>query len=217
MFMVLDTTTSEPIAQLDATRRDLSPRSRFWYAAAAVSSDGKTIAGSISDDWGQAEITIWNGTNYKVITNFVAHLSRVYSIAFSPRGDLLATGGSRDSSVRLWDWNSPAEPAKHPLIDRANATLRPRHVLRDHKHHVRDVRFSPGGMLLASVSESFGKGQLIIWAMKDLTQPMFEWSGAGLYSVAFSPDGKSIATGDHRGNVRIWRLTRSRPKSPQGP
>src|SRR5438034_1186322 len=34
---------------------------------------------------------------------------------------------------------------------------------------------------------------------------------SGLYSIAFSPDGKLLATGDHGGTIKVWDLATSQP------
>ena len=77
------------------------------------------------------------------------HEDWVYSVAFSPDGQSLASG-SRDKTVRLWDLRQPA----------ATPT-----VLRGHEDWVYSVAFSPDGQSLASGSRD---KTVRLW---DLRQP----------------------------------------------
>jgi WD40 repeat protein len=72
-----------------------------------------------------------------------AHGRRVHSVAFSPDGRLLASGGG-DESVRIWE----------------AATLTPLLQLRGHDSYVADLAWSPDGTTLASSS---GDGTVRLW------------------------------------------------------
>jgi WD40 repeat protein len=65
------------------------------------------------------------------------HESRVSSVAFSPDGQTLASGGS-DGSIRLWDLTT--------------GTSNPR-VLTGHELAILSLVFSPDGLTLASASD----------------------------------------------------------------
>ena len=77
------------------------------------------------------------------------HEDRVFSVAFSPDGQTLASG-SGDSTIRLWDLRQPAAAPT---------------VLRGHEHWVLSVAFSPDGQTLASGSAD---NTIRLW---DLRQP----------------------------------------------
>jgi WD40 repeat protein len=60
----------------------------------------------------------------------------VYTVAFSPDGQLLATG-SGDKTVILWDLADPAQPSRTATVA-------------EHRRTVKAIQFSPDGRLLAA-------------------------------------------------------------------
>ncbi|WP_125725898.1 helix-turn-helix domain-containing protein [Kibdelosporangium aridum] len=132
--------------------------------------------------------------------------SRVFSIAFSPVGDLFAMGGS-DARVGLQLWD-------------ARDRLRPRH-LATLRRSPKSVAFSPDGRLLA-VAEVGDRGVAGLWDVSDpvrpreiavLGAPRGEPEGALGTSVAFAPDGKTLATVDVNRTTRLWDVTNPRRPS----
>ena len=112
-----------------------------------------------------------------------AHPGEIKSLAFSPDGQVLASG-SEDAVVRFWDAQTGS------LLQ----------ALTGHTEPVRVVSFTPDGKQLASASED---ETLKIWdvATGDLLHTMeTKWP---LTSVAFSPDGKKMV-GTHNTLVGLW-------------
>ena len=124
-------------------------------------------------------------------------------IAFSPSGRILASGSS-DTTIHLWDVSDPSRPA---------ALGRPLHTM----HQVSSLAFSLGGRTLAACSNdnysNFGDGAGIIqlWDITDPVRPgrlaRFGTSQEGYSSVAFSPDGRTLAAGSLLGTVQLWDVT----------
>jgi eukaryotic-like serine/threonine-protein kinase len=107
----------------------------------------------------------------------------VFSVAFSPDGHTLATGGD-DKTAILWD-----------LTDRT-AARRLGQPLTGHSGTVFSVAFSPDGHTLAAGNAD---RTVLLWDLTDRTaprrlgQPLTGQSYIG-GGVMFSPDGRTLAT-----------------------
>jgi WD40 repeat protein len=124
------------------------------------------------------------------------HTRLVEAVAFSPDGGTLASCGF-DHTVRLWDtsrWDgerpAPPEVLTHPSVVFAMA-------------------FSPDGSLLAAAAD----GSLTIWSRDPSYHRQVERSGESYRSLAFSPDGRTLALGSEDGTIRLWEMPAARERA----
>ncbi len=111
----------------------------------------------------------------------------VKSVAFSPNGDILASG-SAQGTVKLW-----------------NVATRTTIRTLEYDSGVESVAFSPDGNILASHSD-----EVTLWesATGKKMATLFRTDGGG--SVAFSPDGAILAAGSPDNKVRLWEVSTRR-------
>ena len=116
---------------------------------------------------------------------FAQSFGGVLAIAFSPDGQLLATGNA-NCEIHLWR-----------VSDRQRLL-----TLQGHKGWVRKVAFSPDGQTLASASED---GTIKLW---DLPSGEYQFTlckyDHSVNGVTFSPDGQLLANGGNDCTIRIW-------------
>jgi WD40 repeat protein/energy-coupling factor transporter ATP-binding protein EcfA2 len=122
------------------------------------------------------------------------HTSSVESVAFSPDGKTLASGGY-DNTIILWDVATRL-PIGQPLTG--------------HTSSVQSVAFSPDGKTLAAGSWD---STLIMWDVAThqmIGQPLIGHT-ARVVSVAFSPDGKTLASGSYDNTIILWNVITHQP------
>jgi WD40 repeat protein len=168
----------------DATVREWDLRSRKLAAVFSgpvgtvwtidISPDGKRLAAAGED----AIIRIWNNLDARSEPEQLrGHTRNIWDVRFSPDGTRLASG-SFDASVKLWDPNSGK------LIK----------TLTGHTEAVVGLAFSPDGKSLASGADD---STVRMWRVSDARQLRVIDTGAHVDSVAFSRDGRWLASGGH--------------------
>ena len=112
----------------------------------------------------------------------------VNSVAFDPRGDLIASG-TTNQAVVLWNLST----------GRRVRTLEGRHGA------VESVAFSATGTTLASSSDD---GAIVVWNV-DTGRPVrtLRSTDGAIYDVAYSHQGSTLASASADGGVTLWDTT----------
>ena len=139
----------------------------------AFSPDGATLAIVDDPNW-NSDIYLWDATTGEHIKTLAGHNPPVYSLAFSPDSATLAGGGR--GYIHLWDVATKEHIKTFAGKDWIEIT---------------DLVFSPDGAILAW--SSYG-GSTNLWDVA--TKEHIKTLTGGTF--AFSPDGTTLASGDHR-------------------
>jgi WD40 repeat protein len=157
----------------------------------AFSPDGSTVAGGGEDN----TVWVWNASTGAIIRVFGGYVGGVADLAFSPDGKTLVSGGL-DNAVKLWNLTSGVlvrtfQP--HSDTVEANGGA---------------VSFSPDGRILAGVSYANYESTVVLWdARTGLVLHTLRGHDYPIDSVAFSSDGKILASASMDHAIKLWNVS----------
>lgn len=164
---------------------------KSWVYGVPITPDGQTLASVCYD-----QVRIWDLKTGE-LTNIVSgHSAIIFSLVISPDGQTIASG-SEDKTVKLWNLQTGE------LIRTFSQRADP----------IQCVAFSPNGKILASGGSSkYKSGQsktttIYLWNL-ETGELLRSLSGHSLRvnSLAFSPDGRILASGSNDKTIKIWNL-----------
>ncbi|MDE0185432.1 MAG: sigma-70 family RNA polymerase sigma factor [Candidatus Poribacteria bacterium] len=183
-----DVSTQKPVGSL------LFP-GRRGVTTLSYSLDGKTLAVG----YGNGNIALWDTATQQKTALLDTDSSILWTLAFSPDGKLLASGGCENPEISLWDVQTRTLMGSfdgHPRLDGWVPDS-----------GVSSVAFSPDGKTLASGSVI--DGTLRLWDVANRAQiALLSQSDTDeledINDIAFSPNGAILASASDDDTIRLW-------------
>ena len=142
----------------------------------------------------KAEIDIGKFTSFKCVQTLTGHDSWVESLAISPDGRILVSGGY-DNTIKVWGLGGDTSSSEYGKLIR---------TLLGHGSTVYGLSFTPNGQLLVSGSDD-NTIKIWDWQSGELIRTL-TGRFAKVQAVAISPDGQTLVSGNDDRTVKIWHL-----------
>ena len=212
----------------------LTKRHSFNVGGLAWSPDGGQIAAA-----GHGHVQVWEAATGRNAVTYRGHSYYVYTVAWSPDGQHLASAGY-DGHVHVWEAASGNQvliyaghagrmvqaigwcPDGKHLVSHGHD--RAVHIWDTATGHIistvhlkassRSVRFSPDRTQLAMPSRGVrGQANWVTIVETTTALDVLTYSGhqAEVVSLAWSPDGRTMASADKRGGLHVWESSTGAP------
>ncbi len=154
----------------------------------AFSSDGRLLAAPGVDH----TVTLWDVATGQEAASLHGHPDQVFSMAFTPDGRRLVTAGW-EGSVKVWDLTTGERELRTPQF-----------TVDDLSHAPWSVALSADGRRLALAGSAVDATVRVYDVLSGENVFTLRGHSARVVSVAFSPDGRRLASGSTDKTVRLW-------------
>ncbi|ODH02904.1 hypothetical protein A4S05_21835 [Nostoc sp. KVJ20] len=149
----------------------------------------ENVAGIVASSSTDATIKLWDVKTGQCFRTLLGHTSWVWSVAWSPDGQRLASGSSsNDLTARIWN------PVTGECL----------HILAGHESWIWWVAWSPDGRMLATAGDD---QRINLWDVEtgECLKTLHDQWLLGV-AIAWSPDSQWLATSSKENTVRLWNL-----------
>ncbi len=177
------------------------------------SPDGKTLAIGCGSWTGRGQVVLVESATGKILTRFAGHSGWVHSVAFSPDGNRIISGGSKSPRYdqlyggEVWVWDVRTGEGQRIWLS--------------NQHSVISTAYSPDGRHFATAGGD--QGMITLWDA-ETDEPKFQMNEHTLLpsGLAFSADGETLVAANsgwgsippHRYDAKLifWDVTTGRSK-----
>ncbi len=170
-----------------------------WVWSISFSPGGQTVVSGSND----RTVKLWDVQTGACLKTLLGHHNSVRSVGFSPDGQTLASG-SDDRTVRLWSTHTGKCLKTLHGHDYGVRAISVSPVCLRHAYGERGASPEETDQILASGTG--GDNPVVrFWDIQTgRCLKVLQGYTSSIWSVAFSPDGRTLASGSHDRIVRLW-------------